>query len=866
MLPTDRYYSSNMEGQPHSHATRAKKSTSVLQTVARFIPIGHEKPVKQALYTCGSIVLLAIVCWVSASAYFVLNVFVRPLLWALLSGSFLFPFKYMLNKYLDEFLEKNYDSDMPLFIEVSLYPFLLFSRLSDFLGYVLVRKLPTVLFTIIIFTIVYCLYHLELMSTMMVLALTFVRSLYEVFHQLALILEHPATLSATTLMLMLPAAIFRVRVLTFLCGMSAWFTAFSYIFGTWPWLQVPFTCFMLLLFVAGFFLSGTLLAPIADDSEHKMRKDYRLYESLKFLEKYRGASDIYFNLLLALLSVVILMKNISVILFLMIPLLFYFFKQLLFHERTRRLLDAMLLRLFGADLSACMSGIYEYVRNHISLIIPAPIAWMWGKIFDGDRVIHMFIWNRLPTITSATIILVIFTPTIIVLIFLTVQIQHESVNVLQLGTGVVNKTVHQHPELKAWFPNDEFMTSTVESLVDKAYTTGREWISEKLQDALSDQPNLKKIEKQTLLLWDKLYQEWFSKKTDSVQQLQQQQQQQQQHFSLFSSFTPGQQPGKADGQKQNLSSGVLEILYMKEVWEWFEGNVSKLVEFTESIWLLAKNNIALLGSIFTTVITTLLQGGTIVLNFIISLIVFFTTLFYLLSTSDRQYKPLEVLGDLTSPLASGHLVENAIEDAVRSVFGASIKMFTFYGMYTWVNHQLFGSDIVYIPAVLAAIFGVVPLLNSSWVCIPSVLELWLHKGNPVRATCLLVFQLAPTFFVDAAIYTEINRGAHPYLTALAVAGGLYTYGLEGAIFGPLIFCFLLVVANLYSSAVQELKGSSASLKAPAVYFDDDAEGSLELKPPILRAKEEQGEEVHLRRRRGPPKMTADARKVSFQVT
>ncbi|EEB17013.1 hypothetical protein Phum_PHUM450430 [Pediculus humanus corporis] len=109
------------------------------------IPQGHEKALKQAFYNAVAMFVLVLCAAAGWALYFILEPFVKPLLWALLIGSVLHPFKYSLAERFETWFHQFNASSTPIFLEFFMVPIRLIDRISELIGNALVTNFKILL-------------------------------------------------------------------------------------------------------------------------------------------------------------------------------------------------------------------------------------------------------------------------------------------------------------------------------------------------------------------------------------------------------------------------------------------------------------------------------------------------------------------------------------------------------------------------------------------------------------------------------------------------------------------------------------------------------------------------------------------------
>ncbi|KAL5109012.1 hypothetical protein TcWFU_005901 [Taenia crassiceps] len=469
------------------------------------------------------------------------------------------------------------------------------------------------------------------------------------------------------------------------------------------------------------------------------------------------------------------------------------------------------------------------------IIASLKISLRWTR--KVERHLYNFVDNYLDYFVSLVIISLMVLVSLLFTVFLVVQVYNETLNLISLSSSVLNSTIHS--SALSWLPDRDQLGSAARSAVSNIHQLGRSFISSKVNQLFNgDSENKRDIEEQLLELWEKVCMQFFHE-VRPMPSISLSQPNVADHLELYQGvkskfvLTDDLMGGLNASQAipfTHLGKRLRNLVHSfggfdyRDIVAYFHENVGIIMNVVDPMWRILSSHASIITSLLMGTVSLLFTGGSVVLNFSFSFLIFLSTLFYLLAVSKKTYLPVEFVVSLTPQRCeAGPAVLSfytSVEVAVTSVVVTTLKRTIFYGMYTLLTHTLFGLDVIALPSIIATILGAIPLMGTYWVVLPGVVELWCLRGSYWLALLLLLLHLLPYYFLDTALYSEIKGAGHPYLTGLSIAGGLYYFGTEGVFVGPVALCCMLVGVNLYRLLLTETTeaGRDSSADRPRRIF------------------------------------------------
>ncbi|XP_034662074.1 transmembrane protein 245 isoform X2 [Drosophila subobscura] len=433
-------------------------------------------------------------------------------------------------------------------------------------------------------------------------------------------------------------------------------------------------------------------------------------------------------------------------------------------------------------------GLRSWAIEHHSAVLPLCLPGVLELNYRIHTIVRDSLKSSVESVTSILMIIAMLFCIIILSVFFCVNIYSETIEVAYLTKDLINKTITDRPELIDILPAN--MQASIDDALDNAHHYGRRKIETYIDDWLADADKVHatKLKEQILDVWDRLIQYWvdFNKRGDS-----------------YGPRVPTDALKSTFGEIVDNPGHFKELVLVAKqgIIGWAQSNTQTILEVAESLWHIIRTNISMIMGVTGEILSLVLSGGQACIEFILDMIVFFTALFYLLSSSKEKYAPLQItkyLGYSTSGTKIVDGMENSITVVLVSMFKCSI----FTGLFTWLVHTVFGARIVFLPSALAAILAAAPFLGSYWCAVPAFLELWLAQDRFYAGLILFLLQFFVPSTFETAIYADLKGGGHPYLNGLAIAGGMYWIGWQGAILGPLMLCFFIGIFEVAALAMR----------------------------------------------------------------
>uniref|UniRef100_A0A8R1TZS6 Transmembrane protein 245 n=1 Tax=Onchocerca volvulus TaxID=6282 RepID=A0A8R1TZS6_ONCVO len=692
------------------------------------------------------------------AVYKMMYMFLTPLLWATLIGTILFPFKKRFNNAISGWLSKVDNEGKPLLVAVILMPYDAFISATDLFLIHLARREGIIMLGA--YLVLKILNHITFVAL-----LHFLGDLYQNTDYIILFCSRTWV---SILMILYFAAFvgwFFVqdqhsmnKKLARLISVPLFFgiAKVSNFFGPFNVVVMSGISATLIIIASGILIREEVKADNPEKTGHVSLKnaDQKLIEDKKektFDQELTG--DFYLQAILGLSALEFAVQHDFVSVCVLFLAIFTVMRKIGMEINVQIDLTKKCCAIWNLFL--------ENMQQFIHVTIAGTIRNYFKFIFSSDQMMKNSLRKAVDDFSTFLVMLLLIFGSLFITVIVVFQVHGEIAHLTRLSANLLSQQPDWLLDYARNYTGNQLEKSNIDDYIEQGYLKGREWLAANVRSFVGTQDPVKGelLEKEVVELMDKLYKMWEERDDTSI--------------SSSSSATK-------DWMSQLEVFTSISML-KEEVVELVRANVDTIMKLAQSIWSFTAANISTLGTILFTILAIVINFGLEIFNFFIEITVFLTALYYLLASSQDIWLPIKCLRDA---LPSSHDTDSgfsyiipAIEKAISGVFVLSAKMSLFY--------------------VLAAIFASIPVVAPCIVCIFGFVELYFAEHETAAAILFVLMSLAPKAFAETAFYNEL-KGSHPYVTGLAIIGGMYWLGLQGAIIGPILLCSMIVLLNVYA--------------------------------------------------------------------